>query len=342
MYAQVEKSKENKKRAVANSGTQKKSNTQKHLKFVGKGNNEKTHRHLDVRSPINEAVKEKNNIHFPSVLQLMTINTVKGTEQKKIEVKNDKVFKGYIRGLQRAANIPRIKQYISQMEEYLKIKKLSNDEVKNIEWAIKWMKDRLSEKPSSENIKTEILEEEKFQENEEEYNENDVFEEEKHQEGECDEGDDEWQTSIKIKKSPEEKKAIKDRIIRERIAQAEVAIQNEVNSAKKRESTLCVFLNFDGQVVSVGESGWDKKGRGKEITTYLEESIIKNKSQSQGYGGVQCAEPQAVLDMMVSMNPQKAVYSLAYDQKSKKYKPACGSCKTLLEKYKITDLFTYM
>lgn len=96
---------------------------------------------------------------------------------------------------------------------------------------------------------------------------------------------------------------------------------------RKPLSTICVFLDAHGNVVSYGESGWKKEGRGQEINRHLTNFVVAQKGQQSGYGGVQCAEPEAILDANKSGQMHQVAYSLAYDQKSEQYKAACGSCK---------------
>jgi hypothetical protein len=65
---------------------------------------------------------------------------------------------------------------------------------------------------------------------------------------------------------------------------------------------------------------------------------VKTKGQKSGYGGIQCAESEAIVAAAKDGILEAAVYSLAYDQSSKQYKCACGSCKKNLATHRITDL----
>jgi hypothetical protein len=96
---------------------------------------------------------------------------------------------------------------------------------------------------------------------------------------------------------------------------------------RKKLSTICVFLDSAGNVISYGESGWEREGRGQEISRHLSNISVAHKSQATGYGGIQCAEPEAILDAHRSRQMHRVAYSLAYDQKSKGYKAACPSCQ---------------
>lgn len=108
---------------------------------------------------------------------------------------------------------------------------------------------------------------------------------------------------------------------------------------ERPQSTYCVFLDLNGGLITTGESGWDKsKYTREEIDRHLTTHLVKVKGQKTGYGGKQCAEPNAVVKAARAGSLGNVVYSLAYDQKSRSYKAACGSCVTLLRNNNITDL----
>lgn len=75
-----------------------------------------------------------------------------------------------------------------------------------------------------------------------------------------------------------------------------------------------------------------------EITQHLSNFVVQQKGQRSGYGGIQCAGPEAILDANKAGKMHHVAYSLAYDQKSQQYKSACGSCEKYLEAKGITDL----
>jgi hypothetical protein len=101
---------------------------------------------------------------------------------------------------------------------------------------------------------------------------------------------------------------------------------------KRKLSTICVFLDARGNVVSYGESGWGRAGRGDEIKRHLDNFLVQEKGQEEGYGGVFCAEPEAILNAQTNHSMHQVAYSLAYDRKSRRYKAACGSCKRYFTK----------
>lgn len=155
-------------------------------------------------------------------------------------------------------------------------------------------------------------------------------------------GDEGWSTvgRSKAKLSVEERAERRDASMREIVRLA----QGEVNAYRPRgaESTFCVFLDVNGRLVSTGESGWSKSGKGEAIGRLLDNHVVKTKGQASGYGGIACAEPEAVINADADGRLGSVCYSLAYDLKSGGSKSACGSCKPLLAKYGITDLYPEM
>jgi hypothetical protein len=93
-----------------------------------------------------------------------------------------------------------------------------------------------------------------------------------------------------------------------------------------------VFLDWEGTVLAFGESGWSKRGRGKEIDQHLTHMLVSVRGQSSGYGGISCAEPEAILDTESEHTRHMVAYSLAYDQQAGGYKAACGSCEKYFAK----------
>lgn len=153
-------------------------------------------------------------------------------------------------------------------------------------------------------------------------------------------GDDDggWSTvSYKPKLSADERAERRE----ERRKQIDRLAQAEIQRHRPRgdQSTFCVFLDVNGRLLATGESGWSKEGKGKAITRLLDNHAVKDIGQEMGYGGIVCAEPDAVLNADAAGVLGNVIYSLAYDLKSNSYKAACGSCKHLLKKYGITDLY---
>jgi hypothetical protein len=118
--------------------------------------------------------------------------------------------------------------------------------------------------------------------------------------------------------------------------------QDKLNKLKP-ESTVCVFLDGSGSPLVYAESGEAYTMTPADRATL--DQFNAKRTQESGYGGIQCAEPAAILKLNSANRANRdskrnavAVYSLAYDRKSKSYKAACGSCRNTLSKYDITDL----
>lgn len=107
----------------------------------------------------------------------------------------------------------------------------------------------------------------------------------------------------------------------------------------RADSTICVLMSSDAKPIAYGESGWNRNGWGREIRQYLCISLVAQKGQEHGYGGLVCAESHAVVQACAAKQIQFAKYSLAFDQKFNYYKSACKSCSDLLKRYNIEDLW---
>ncbi|MBJ7313019.1 hypothetical protein ACFOLJ_29790 [Rugamonas sp. CCM 8940] len=109
--------------------------------------------------------------------------------------------------------------------------------------------------------------------------------------------------------------------------------------------TNCVLLDSNGNVKYSGTNqGIAKAGRKREARDALSTSMSKIKSQATGYGGIACAEPDALMkmidDMKVKSSGLRPCFSLAYSKKDGA-KPACADCTRQLTEAQIGDLYPW-
>jgi hypothetical protein len=111
--------------------------------------------------------------------------------------------------------------------------------------------------------------------------------------------------------------------------------------------TTCVFMDAEGRILFTGENqGLAKLKQKSQARDELQITLVKNKSQATGFGGVACAEPDALMKWKAAKRGSARIavpcYSLAYDQRTGACKPACKSCEGQLATESIIDLHDWL
>ncbi len=142
----------------------------------------------------------------------------------------------------------------------------------------------------------------------------------------------EWRTVSHKGPSKEERSARRAQGAQAALAQAQSLLEEYAQSSGA--NTVCVFLGADGQLIAYGDSGWR---RPKDANKYINNYIIKQRNQRNGYGEG-CAEQHALYTACDEHKDHMIKYSLAYSN-SDGFKPACGTCSKLLREKGIEDLY---